>query len=69
MTSYKSCEHYDKKAGKKKRKIVEDKDLCSHATDRRACRRCPQVPQYKLEEFQKAKDIKETTNNNQVEQK
>ena len=55
MRSYRECPSYDKKMGKKKRNLVPDKELCKHAVNCRACRRCPQAPKYKLELWLKEK--------------
>jgi len=56
MRSYRECPSYDKTMGKKKRNLVPDEKLCKHAVNCRPCRRCSQVPQYKLELWRKEKE-------------
>lgn len=57
MRSYKECINYDKEMGKKKRKKVEDKELCAHAVNCRRCRRCHQVPNFKLALWAKERSL------------
>jgi len=54
---YKSCTHFDKTIGKKGIRKLGD-GFCTSATNKRMCRRCPQLPAKKLSEFKSGLDGK-----------
>jgi len=49
MASYKTCVHYNKSIGKRRK--YAPKQECKLSENKRMCRRCPQLPAKKLSEF------------------